>query len=111
MCGFDKGGGGVKNQPKLGLLITQRKSDVLILINFISIFHIAESMYNHESLLDNYIVFRKEPIKIYLPTGPAKIWLWLARRPFGWPRASGKHDPCNINIFLRKSSVYHQVRN
>ena len=28
------------------------------------------------------------------PTGPAKIWLWLARRPFGWPRASGKHDPC-----------------
>ena len=27
------------------------------------------------------------------PTGPAKIWLWLARRPFGWPRASGKHDP------------------
>ena len=28
------------------------------------------------------------------PTGPAKTWLWLARRPFGWPRASGKHDPC-----------------
>ena len=23
------------------------------------------------------------------PTGPAKIWLWLARRPFGWPRATG----------------------
>ena len=22
------------------------------------------------------------------PTGPAKIWLWLARRPFGWPRAT-----------------------
>ena len=49
MCGFDRGGGGgwepAKKQPKLGLLITQRKSDVLILINFISIFHIAESMY------------------------------------------------------------------
>ena len=28
------------------------------------------------------------------PIGRAKIWLWLARRPFGWPRASGKHDPC-----------------
>ena len=28
------------------------------------------------------------------PTGPAKIWLWLARRQFGWPRATGKHDPC-----------------
>ena len=51
-----------KKQPKLGLLATQRKSDVLILINFISIFHIAESMYNHDSLLDDYIVFRKEPI-------------------------------------------------
>ena len=23
------------------------------------------------------------------PTGPAKVWLWLARRPFGWPRATG----------------------
>ena len=23
------------------------------------------------------------------PTGPAIIWLWLARRPFGWPRATG----------------------
>ena len=32
------------------------------------------------------------------PTGPAKIWLWLARRPFGWPRATGKHDPC-IGVF------------
>ena len=54
MCGFDRGRGGepVKNQPKLGLLTTQRKSDVLILINFISLFHIAESMFNHESLLD-----------------------------------------------------------
>ena len=64
MCGFDRGGGGVKKQPKLGLLTTQRKSDVLILINFISIFHIAEFMFNHESLLDDYIVFQKEPIHI-----------------------------------------------
>ena len=23
------------------------------------------------------------------PIGPAKIWLWLARRPFGWPQATG----------------------
>ena len=23
------------------------------------------------------------------PTGPAKIWLWLARRPYEWPRATG----------------------
>ena len=50
MCGFDRGrvgGGGAKEQPKLSLLTvtTQRESDVLILINFISIFHIAESMY------------------------------------------------------------------
>ena len=22
-----------------------------------------------------------------------KVWLWLARRPFGWPRATGKPDP------------------
>ena len=60
MCGFDRGRGGgepVKKQPKLGLLTTQRKSDVLILINFIYIFHIAESMFNHESLLDDYILF------------------------------------------------------
>ena len=28
------------------------------------------------------------------PTGPAILWLWLARRPFGWPRATGKPDPC-----------------
>ena len=65
MCGFDRGKGGepVKKQPKLGLLTTQRKSDVLILINFTSIFHIAESM--HESLLDDYIVFQKELIHIY----------------------------------------------
>ena len=35
-----------KKQPKFGLLTTQKKkSDILILINFISIFHIAESMY------------------------------------------------------------------
>ena len=56
MCGFDKGrgGGGAKKQPKLGLLTTQRKSDVLILINFISVFHIAESMINHQSLLNDY---------------------------------------------------------
>ena len=58
------GGGGAKQQPKLDLLTTQRKSDVLILINFISIFHFEESMINHESLLD-YIVFQKEPIHIY----------------------------------------------
>ena len=67
MCRFDWGGGGgepTKKQPKLGLLTTQRKSDVLILINFISIFHIGESMFNHESLLDDYIVFQKEPIHI-----------------------------------------------
>ena len=41
MCGFDRGGGEpAKEQPKLGLLTVtrQRKSDVLILINFISIF-------------------------------------------------------------------------
>ena len=46
MCGFHRGRGGepAKKQPKLGLLTTQRKSDVLILINCISIFHIAESM-------------------------------------------------------------------
>ena len=63
MCGFDKGrGGGVKKQPKLGLLTTQRKSDVLILINFISVLYIAESMINHQSLLDDYIVFQKKPI-------------------------------------------------
>ena len=37
MCGFDGGGGGV-------------------------VFHIAESMYSLESLLDDYIVFWKEPI-------------------------------------------------
>ena len=24
-----------------------------------------------------------------------KLWLWLARRPFGWPRATGKPDPCS----------------
>ena len=48
------GGEPAKKQPKLGLLTTQRKSDVLILINFISIFHIAESIFNHESLLDDY---------------------------------------------------------
>ena len=55
-----------KKQPKLSLFTTQKKSDVLILINFISIFHIAESIYmfNHESLLDHYIVFQKEPIHI-----------------------------------------------
>ena len=66
MCGFDRlrggGGGGepTKKQPKLG------PQNVLILINFISIFHIAESIYmfNHESLLDDYIVFQKEPIHI-----------------------------------------------
>ena len=51
------GGEPAKKQPKLGLLTTQRKSDVLILINFISIFHITESMFNHETLLDDYIVF------------------------------------------------------
>ena len=49
MSGFDGGGGGgaLRNKPKLGLLTvtTQRESDVLILINFISIFHIAESLY------------------------------------------------------------------
>ena len=48
MCGLIGGGGEpAKEQPKLGLLTvtTQRKSDVLVLINFISIFHIAESMY------------------------------------------------------------------
>ena len=65
MCGFDRGGGGAKKQPKLGLHTIQRKSDVLILINFISIFHFEESMINHESLLDDYIVFQKEPIHIY----------------------------------------------
>ena len=65
MCGFDRGRG-AKKQPKLGLLTTQRKSDVFILINFISMFHIAESMINHESLLDDYIVFQKEPIHIIL---------------------------------------------
>ena len=67
MCGFGKGGGGgepVKKQPKLGLLTTQRKSDVLILINFIFIFHIVESMFNHESFLDDCIAFQKEPIHI-----------------------------------------------
>ena len=37
MCGFDRGGEPAKKQPKLGLLTTQRKTDVLILINFISI--------------------------------------------------------------------------
>ena len=68
MCGFDRERGGgepVKKQPKLGLLTTQRKINVLILINFISIFHTAESMFNQESLLNNYIVFQKEPIHIY----------------------------------------------
>ena len=45
MRGFDRGREHSKKQPKLGLLTTQRKSDVLILIDFISIFHIAESMY------------------------------------------------------------------
>ena len=45
MCGFHRGRWEpAKKQPKLGLLTTQRKSDVLILINCISIFHIAESM-------------------------------------------------------------------
>ena len=33
------------------------------------------------------------------PTGPAKIWLRLSRRPFEWPRASGKHDPCYYEKF------------
>ena len=66
MCGFDRERGGepIKKQPKLGVLTTQRKTDV-ILINFTFIFHIAESMFNHESLLDDYIVFQKEPIHIY----------------------------------------------
>ena len=65
MCGFNEGrGGSAKKQPKLGLLTTQRKSDVLILINFFAIFHIAESMFNYESLLDDYIVFQKESIHI-----------------------------------------------
>ena len=45
MYGFNRGRELAKKQPKLGLLTTQRKSDVLILINFISISHIAESMY------------------------------------------------------------------
>ena len=45
MYGFNRGREPAKKQPKLGLLTTQRKSDVLILINFISISHIAESMY------------------------------------------------------------------
>ena len=45
MCGFDSGTGEhAKKQPKLGLLTTQRKTDFLILINFIYIFHIAESI-------------------------------------------------------------------
>ena len=62
MCGFDRGRvGGTKKQPKLSLLTTQRKNDFLILINFISIFHIAESIFNHESLLNDYILFQKEP--------------------------------------------------
>ena len=68
MCGFDRGGGRLepaKKQQKIGLLTAQRKSDVLIFINCIYIFHIAESMFNHESLLDDYIVFQKEPIHIY----------------------------------------------
>ena len=66
MCGFDRGGVAAKKQPKLGLLTTLRKSNVLILINSISIFHIAESMINHERLLDDYIVFQKEQIHIIL---------------------------------------------
>ena len=67
MCGFDRGRGeSARKQPKLGLLTTQRESDVLILINFISIFHIAESMFNHESLLDDYIVFQKELLYTYI---------------------------------------------
>ena len=43
----------------------------------------------------NQIEYINTKIKITLvqnygwPTGPAKIWLWLARRPFGWPRATG----------------------
>ena len=58
MCG----GKPAKKQQKLDLLTTQRKSDVLILKNCIYVFHIAESMFNHGSLLDDFIVFRKELI-------------------------------------------------
>ena len=41
-------------------------------------------------------------------TGPAKIWLWLARRPFGWPRASGKHDPWYPLKFIGVLSGQHR---
>ena len=58
--------------------------------------------------LDINIIFNTK-VKLMLvqnygwPTGPAKLWLWLARRPFGWPRASGKHDPCSRGGKSRRS--------
>ena len=35
------------------------------------------------------------------PTGPAKIWLWLARRPF----ATGKHNPSSQSSKVRDLGV------
>ena len=43
------------------------------------------------------------------PTGPAIIWLWLARRPFGWPRATGKPDPCLQHFYSLGSEILQEV--
>ena len=34
------------------------------------------------------------------PTGPAKIWLWLARRPFGWLRATGPAESTTPDMYV-----------
>ena len=40
------------------------------------------------------------------PTGPTKIWLWLARRPFGWPRATGPAGSTTPVLVDNPFSVY-----
>ena len=41
------------------------------------------------------------------PTGPAKIWLWLARRPFGWPRATGPAGSTTpANVFAKNRKLH-----
>ena len=49
------------------------------------------------------------------PTGPAKIWLWLARRPFGWPRATGPagsttpDNPALVASIVLKKIYFHGI--
>ena len=77
-----------------------------MLLNYVHVQPVTEHLFHWTSTDIN------TKIKLMLvqnygwPTGPANIWLWLARRPFGWPRAIGKHDPCAlsrgcIDLFIR----------